>query len=135
MYASVIHFGGTQGSQLGGIYITNNLSVGTGSTWTKLSNPPRTEGHPVCIQVLNDGKMVCTFSGRRNSSGTFTNSSGVFLYDPTLDSWSDKSDAGMYYWTNDIIIDPTDATQNTWFVAVFSGWVEHQMDWVVYIKQ
>jgi len=122
MYASVIHFGGTQGSQLGGIYITNNLSVGTGSTWTKLSNPPRTEGHPVCIQVLNDGKMVCTFSGRRNSSGTFTNSSGVFLYDPTLDSWSDKSDAGMYYWTNDIIIDPTDATQNTWFVAVFSGW-------------
>jgi len=123
MYASVIHFGGTQGSQLGGIYITNNLSAGAASTWTKLSNPStRTEGHPACIQVLNDGKMVCTFSGRINTSGAFTNSSGVFLYDPIADSWSDKSDAGMGYWTNDIIIDPADATQNTWYVAVFSGW-------------
>jgi hypothetical protein len=122
MYASVIHFGGTQGSQLGGIYMTNNLSAGTASTWTKLANPPRTEGHPAAIQVLNDGKMVCTFSGRRNSSSAFTNSSGVFLYDPVANTWSDKSDAGMYYWTKDIIIDPTDATQNTWYVAVYSGW-------------
>ena len=122
MYASVIHFGGTQGSQLGGMYMTNNLSAGAASTWTKLPNPPRTEGHPACIQVLNDGKMVCTFSGRRNSSGTFTNSSGVFIYDPVATTWSDKSDAGMDYWTNDLIIDPTDTTQSTWYVAVFSGW-------------
>jgi len=122
MYASVIHFGGTQGSQLGGIYTTTNLSAGAASTWIKLPNPPRTEGHPACIQVMNDGKMVCTFSGRINTSGTFTNSSGVFLYDPVANSWSDKSAAGMYYWTNDLIIDPTDATQNTWYVAVFSGW-------------
>jgi len=122
MYASVIHFGGTQGSQLGGIYITNNLSAGAGSTWTKLSNPPRTEGHPACIQVLNDGKMVCTFSGRINTSGAFTNSSGAFLYDPIAGTWTDRSDAGMDYWTNDIIIDPTDATQSTWYAAVFSGW-------------
>jgi len=122
MYASVVHFGGTQGSQQGGIYITNNLSAGANSIWTKLSNPPRTEGHPACILVLNDGKMVCTFSGRKNSGGSFTNSSGVFLYDPAANSWSDRSDAGMYYWTKDIIIDPTDPTQNTWYVAVFSGW-------------
>jgi len=122
MYASVIHFGGTQGSQLGGIYMTNNLSAGVSSTWTKLSNPPRTEGHPASIVVLNDGKMVCTFSGRINPSGSFTASSGVFLYDPGTDSWLDKSDPGMNYWTKDIIIDPTDASQNTWYVAVFSGW-------------
>jgi photosystem II stability/assembly factor-like uncharacterized protein len=121
MYASVIHFGGTQGSQLGGIYATNNLSAGAASSWTKLSNPPRTEGHPACIQVLNDGKMVCTFSGRRTASG-FTASSGVFLYDPATSSWTDLSHAGMKYWTNDISIDPTDATQNTWYVCVFSGW-------------
>jgi len=122
MYASVIHFGGTQGSQLGGIYMTNNLSAGAGSTWVKLSNPPRTEGHPASIVVLNDGNMVCTFSGRINSGGAFTNSSGVFLYNPGSDSWSDKSDPGMHYWTKDIIPDPTDATQNTWYTAVFSGW-------------
>jgi photosystem II stability/assembly factor-like uncharacterized protein len=122
MFASVIHFGGTQGSQLGGIYMTNNLSAGASSTWVKLSNPPRTEGHPASIVVLNDGNMVCTFSGRINPSSAFTNSSGVFLYNPETDSWSDQSDPGMDYWTKDIILDPTDTTQNTWYAAVFSGW-------------
>ncbi len=121
MYASVIHFGGTQGSQSGGIYMTNNLSSGAASVWTKLSNPPRTEGHPTCIQVLNDGKMVCTFSGRRTSSG-FTASSRVFIYDPVANSWSDQSHSGMKYWTKDIVIDPADPAQNTWYVCVFSGW-------------
>ena len=121
MYASVIHFGGTQGSQLGGIYVTNNLSSGTTSTWIKLPNPPRTEGHPACIQVLNDGKMVCTFSGRRATSG-FTASSGIFMYDSALNSWTDLSHAGMKYWAKDNIIDPFDPTQNTWYVCVFSGW-------------
>src|SRR5215831_6930323 len=60
MYASVIH------STQGGIWMTNDLNnLGT-STWTKISNhPARTEGHPAAIVVLNDGKMVCTFSGHR----------------------------------------------------------------------
>ncbi len=122
MYASVIHFGGTAGSQQGGIYMTNNLSSGASSTWIKLANPPRTEGHPASIHVLKNGKMVCTFSGRRNGSGVFTNSSGVFIYDPIAVTWSDVSDLGMRYWTKDIVIDSSDATQQTWYVAVFSGW-------------
>jgi len=122
MYASVIHYGGMQGAQLGGIYKTDNLDQLATSTWVKLPNPARTEGHPACIQVLNDGKMVCTFSGRRNGSGTFTASSGVFVYDPDLNSWTDVSHAGMQYWTKDIVIDPNDPSQNTWYVAVFSGW-------------
>jgi photosystem II stability/assembly factor-like uncharacterized protein len=122
MYASVIHYGGSQGAQQGGIYMTNNLSAGAASTWVKLSNPPRTEGHPACIVILNDGSMVCTFSGRINPSGSFTASSGVFLYNPSADAWSDKSASGQYYWTNDIILDPADATQNTWYACVFSGW-------------
>ena len=122
MYASVIHFGGTQGAQLGGIYMTNNLSAGAASSWVKLANPPRTEGHPASITVLQDGSMVCTFSGRRNPAGTFTGSSGAFIYDPGTDTWNDKSDPGMLYWTQDIVIDPADVTQNTWYVAVYSGW-------------
>ncbi len=122
MYASVVHFGGTQGSQQGGIYKTNDLGNLASSTWTKLPNPPRTEGHPACIVVLNDGKVVCTFSGRRNPSGAFTASSGVFLYDPGNGSWTDVSDPGMYYWTQDIVLDPGDPQQNTWYVCVYSGW-------------
>ncbi|HET6225947.1 MAG TPA: hypothetical protein VFF27_06685, partial [Bacteroidia bacterium] len=117
-YASVTHYNG--GNGVGGIYICNDLQNLATSTWTLLSNPPRTEKHPASIVVLNDGKMVCTYSGRRTTS--FTASSGVFIYDPTGGTWTDVSDAGMQYWTKDIVIDPNDVQQNTWYVGVFSGW-------------
>jgi len=120
MYASVIHY--ASGGGQGGIWMTNDLNNLAASSWTKLSNPPRTQGHPASIIVLNDGKMVCTYSGRRTSGGSFTASSGVFIYDPVGNSWSDVSDAGMQYWTKDIVIDPSDPTQNTWYACVFSGW-------------
>ncbi len=116
-----MHFGGTQGAQQGGIYVTNNLNEGVNATWTKLPNPPRTEGHPASIVVLNDGKVLCTFSERRGNNG-FTASSGVFLYQPANNTWSDLSDPGMYYWTKDIVVDAADPAQNTWYAAVFSGW-------------
>lgn len=119
-YASVIHYNG--GAGVGGIYVTSDLNNLSTSTWTLLPNPPRTEKHPAAIVVLNDGKMVATYSGRRNSSGAFTASSGVFIYDPALNTWSDVSHTGMYYWTKDIVLDPNDAQQNTWYVGVFSGW-------------
>jgi hypothetical protein len=117
-YASVINYG----SSLGGIYMTSNLSALAGSTWTQLAAPPRTQGHPACIVVLNDGKVLCTFSGRISGGSTFTNSSGVFLYDPGTSSWSDVSDANMYYWTKDVVVDPNDASQNTWYACVFTNW-------------
>lgn len=115
-YASVIHYSG--GTGLGGIYKTTNLNLLASSTWTLLPNPPRTEKHPASIVVLNDGSVVATYSGRRTT--VFTASSGTFVYNGT--SWTDVSDPGMYYWTKDIIVDPNDATQNTWYVCVFSGW-------------
>lgn len=117
-YASVIHYSG--GTGVGGIYMTNDLQNLASSTWTLLPNPPRTEKHPASIVVLNDGKMVCTYSGRRTTN--FTASSGVFIYNPTTNSFTDVSDAGMYYWTKDIVIDPNDPSQNTWYAGVFSGW-------------
>ncbi|HJQ25145.1 MAG TPA: BACON domain-containing carbohydrate-binding protein [Blastocatellia bacterium] len=116
MYASVIH------STQGGIFVSSNIQNGGASTWAKLANPPRTEGHPFNVYVLNDGAIVCTYSGRRNSSGTFTASSGVFLSIDGGATWLDRSDTGMRYWTKDILIDPNDATQNTWYVCVYSGW-------------
>ena len=109
MYASVIH------STTGGIYISNNIQNGGASTWTKLANPPRTEGHPFNIHVF-------TYSGRRNSSGTFTASSGVFVSTDGGTSWLDRSHTGMQYWTKDLVVDPYDLTQNTWYACVFSGW-------------
>lgn len=120
MYASVINYAGA--GSAGGIWVTSNLNMLGTSTWTHLANPPRTEGHPACMKVLNDGKLLCTFSGRINTSGTFTASSGVFIYDPGTSTWSDVSDPGMDYWTKDIVLDPGDATQNTWYACVFTHW-------------
>ena len=116
MYASVIH------STLGGIYVSSNIQNGGASTWTKLTNPPRTEGHPFNIKVLKDGTLLCSYSGRRNSSGTFTASSGIFISTNSGTSWIDRSAAGMLYWTKDVIIDPHDTSQNKWYGCVFSGW-------------
>lgn len=117
-YASVVNHAGTGAS--GGVYRCNDLNNLSTSTWTLLPAPPRTEGHPACLVVLNDGKLVATFSGRLTAS--FTQSSGCFIYDPTANSWTDVSDPRMDYWTKDIVVDPNDVSQNTWYVGVFSGW-------------
>jgi photosystem II stability/assembly factor-like uncharacterized protein len=116
LYASVVN--STDGN--GGIWATNNANLGINSTWTKLPNPPRTEGHPFNIIVLNDGKVLASFSGRR--APAFTTSSGIFLYDPTTNNWTDKSDGSMQYWTQDIIVDATDTLQNTWYACVYDAW-------------
>lgn len=115
MYASVVH------STAGGIFVSNDIQNGSASAWNKLPNPPRTEGHPASIDVLNDGSVVCTYSGRRTAAG-FTASSGVFVYSPGTNSWTDVSDPGMRYWTKDIVLDPYDQFQHRWYVGVFSGW-------------
>jgi photosystem II stability/assembly factor-like uncharacterized protein len=118
-YASVIHYNG--GAGVGGVYRCDDLNNLAASTWTLLGNPPRTEKHPACLEVLDDGTLVATYSGRRTNSG-FTASSGVFTYDPVSGNWTDVSDPGMHYWTKDVVIDPNDPAQNTWYVGVFSGW-------------
>ncbi len=110
LYASVV------GSTAGGIYTTDNLSAGTGATWTKLTAPPRTQGHPFNIDVLNDGTVVATYSATR--SGSFASSSGVFVSTDHGQTWSDRTGSGMQWWTKDITIDPTDPTQNTWYASV-----------------
>ncbi|MCW3123988.1 MAG: hypothetical protein JWQ38_3480 [Flavipsychrobacter sp.] len=120
MYASVINNAGS--GSAGGVWRTSNLNALTGSTWTQLAAPPRTEGHPASLIVLNDGKLLCTYSGRISSGSTFTASSGVFLYDPAGGTWSDVSAVNMHYWTKDVVLDPSDPTQNTWYVCVFTNW-------------
>ena len=117
MYAAVVS------STVGGIYVTNNLSAGGSSTWTKVNNPPRTQGHPFNIVVLNDGSLVVSYSGRRAGSPlAFTASSGVFYSTDGGQTWADRSSAGLQYWTKDVVVDPSDSTQNTWVAGVFSGW-------------
>lgn len=115
MYASVVH------STAGGIFKTTDLNNGPAATWNNTTAPPRTEGHPYNVFVLEDGTVVSTWCGRRAPG--FTTSSGVFSSDDQGATWTDLSmNDEMYYWTKDITIDPNDVTQNTWYVSVFSGW-------------
>jgi hypothetical protein len=118
MYASVVnHNGGA-----GGIWVSNNINLGTSATWAHLPSPSRTEGHPFNIRVLNDGTIVTSYSGRINASNIWSDSSGVFISTDGGNTWLDRSDPGMVYWTMDVVIDPWDTAQNTWYAGVFSGW-------------
>jgi len=112
MYASIVH------STQGGIFYSSDA----GTNWTKLNNPPRTEGHPFNIRVLNDNTLVCSYSGRRDANGDFTESSGVFYSTDNGNTWYDRSHPDMYRWTKDVVIDPHDSDQNTWYACVFSHW-------------
>jgi photosystem II stability/assembly factor-like uncharacterized protein len=117
MYASVVnHSGGT-----GGIYVSNDIQNGASSAWTRLPDPPRTEGHPASINFLSNGNLLCSYSGRRNGN-VFTASSGVFLYNTTTSSWTDVSAPELHYYTKDVVVDPSDASQQTWLACVYNGW-------------
>jgi photosystem II stability/assembly factor-like uncharacterized protein len=117
MYASVVSSG------FGGIYVSSDINKGSASTWSRLAAPPRTEGHPLTIQVLRDGSLVSSYSARRFGDPLkFTASSGVFVSTDNGATWLDRSDPAMQFWTKDLVIDPQDATQNTWYASVYSGY-------------
>jgi len=118
MYAAVVNHSNGQG----GIWVTNDLQNGASSNWTQCTAPPRTEGHPFNIRALRDGTLLASYSGRRDAGGAFTASSGVFSSTDSGQTWQDRSDAGMRYWTMDLVVDPYDNLQNTWYGCVFSGW-------------
>jgi hypothetical protein len=119
MYASVLH----SDTNIGGVWVTNDLQNGTTAVWTKLSAPTGANGHPFNIRVLNDGNLVVSFSARvPTPSSQFTATSGVYYYDAANQIWYDRSHANMKYWTKDVVIDPNDAAQNTWYACVFQGW-------------
>jgi len=99
----------------GGIY----YSADFGASWNLLPAPPRTEGHPIEIEVLSDGTLVAVFSARYDN-GEFTASSGVFISVDNGQSWVDRSDIGMHYWTMDVEIAPDN--DSIWYASVKSHW-------------
>jgi hypothetical protein len=119
LFASVISTNMTKA----GIYVSTTIQKGAGATWQRLAAPPRTQGHPFNIHALKDGTLVCTYSGRRaGNPQEFTASSGVFYSTNSGTSWTDRSDPNMDYWTMDLVVDPNDTAQNTWYAGVYSGW-------------
>jgi photosystem II stability/assembly factor-like uncharacterized protein len=115
LYACVVN------SQRGGIYRTTELGKGLEATWTQLAAPELTSGHPYSLQILDDGTLVCTYSGHI-MRGQFSAGSGVYISTDGGKSWQDRSDPGMRYWTKDLVLDHHDRTQSTWYVGVYHAW-------------
>ncbi|MBK8567314.1 MAG: DUF4832 domain-containing protein [Saprospiraceae bacterium] len=110
LYASVVH------STEGGVFQSTN----GGGTWTKLPNPPRTQGHPYNLVSLEDGSLVTTYSARAEPDGvTLNESSGVFLLPPGGNAWLDRTANAMKFYTKDLVVDPHDPAQNTWYATVW----------------
>lgn len=119
LYAGVIALD----PNIGGIWRADGISNPATATWTKLPNPAANRGRVFNIHCLKDGTLVSTWSARKSNSGsTFSDSSGVFVSVNGGQSWQKRNVAAMNYWTKDLVIDPSDPTQNTWYVCVWSGW-------------
>lgn len=113
-----------------GIYVANNIDPNNpaSATWTQMnvptSNSGNAGGHPLDLHILDDGTVVVSFT---NFSGV-SSPAGVFsgTYNPVSNtiSWNaDTNNSVMRSLTNDVIIDPQDPNQNTWYACVggYSG--------------
>lgn len=119
LYAGVISTDPTQG----GVWRADGIGNPATATWTKLPNPPANNGRIFNIHSLDDGTLVTTWSARKgNNNSVFSDSSGVFVSTNGGQNWERRNHPDMNYWTKDLIIDPTDPTQNIWYACVWSGW-------------
>ncbi|MBL7827734.1 MAG: T9SS type A sorting domain-containing protein [Saprospiraceae bacterium] len=119
LYAGVISLD----PAIGGIWVANGISNPATAVWTKLPNPPANRGRIFNIHCLNDGTLVSTWCARKSNSGsTFSDSSGVFVSLNGGQTWTKRNHPDMRFWTKDLVIDPTDISQNTWYACVWSGW-------------
>ena len=109
MWASVVHHTD------GGIFSTSD----GGQTWTKLNAPPRTEGHPYNIISLANGGLLTTYSARKLDDGKLTESSGVFFSPDGGNTWLDRTAPPMRFYTKDLVVDPHDPAENTWYSTVW----------------
>ncbi len=115
---------------IGGIWRGDGLHNGTSAVvWTKLGlisnlNGARgtiaTPTRPFNVRVLDDHKLLVSYSNRlpTSSSTDYEASSGVFYSTDDGVSWTDVSVAGMFYYTLDIVPDPSDPL-NTWYACVW----------------
>jgi len=123
MYAAVVCHAGSAG----GIYYTDALTTNPSAVWNRVTDPPRTIGHPANIIVLDNNNILCTYSAGYGTGNAPTKTSGVFQYSFNTGQWTDcthadaaTNDSSMFYWTKDIIRDPKNPS--TWYACT---WHKH----------
>jgi hypothetical protein len=103
----------------GGIY----RSPDGGLSWILLPAHARTERRPQSVEAIGANTLLATYSGRTNSSGLHTQSSGVFLSVDGGDSWADVTAADMKLLTRGVTPAPPlagESASSRWFAAVES---------------
>ncbi len=119
LYAGVI----SVNPAIGGVWRADGINNPETANWTKVSNPPANVGRIFNIHALEDGTLVTTWSARKhNTASIFSDSSGVFVSQDGGLNWENRSHPDMDYWTKDLVIDPFDPSQSTWYTCVWSGW-------------
>ncbi len=119
LYAGVI----STNPAIGGVWKAEGISTPATATWTHLPSPAANRGRIFNIHCLNDGTLVTTWSARKSNNGsTFSDSSGVFISLDGGQNWIKRNHPDMNYWTKDLVVDPFDPAQNTWYACVWSGW-------------
>ena len=133
----------------GGIYYTNDLSNGSGSTWTRMAHQPMRDlgagpefvgGRNEELHVLDNGDLVGVFTLRTGPADPKNAGIWVLPHDaagsPDVNgSWIDCSgdlntngslpNNRLPYYTIGLTIDPNDSTQNTWYATTMTpgtGW-------------
>jgi len=124
-------------SGMGGVWVTNDLQDGVNAHWYQLNQPTVAWGpaaglaanhHTYTVNVSNNGDILVTFA-REDSE---VDQGGVFLGQVTWSggvptaTWTDVTpndgsatpDAART-WAMDLTIDPTDPTQQTWYVGSY----------------
>ena len=106
-------------TNMAGIYRLDLVS----QVWTNLGVPWRGGlplVHPFNIRVLRNGDLLVSFSARQvgDNNAPYAPTSGVMLYQFADMTWTDRTRAEMQYFTRDVMVDPTDPTEQTWFACV-----------------
>lgn len=135
--------GSNTNNDVDGIWVTHNIQAGDSATWYQLPNPTSANNEPFTIQVLSDNTLVVTF-GAKTETDNAPGGSGVYYLPGSLNAPSSTySTVGRSSWvdvtpttegvnitglpsgsastaadeTLGFTVDPSDSTQNTWFLS------------------
>ena len=117
---------------VGGVWRGTGLHNGASNVvWKHLSAPTTfvssrpaifTQTRAFNVRVLDDHKLLMTYSCRQPGTPTqnldYEASSGVFYSADDGDHWTDVSRPEMFYYTLDVVPDPSDPL-NTWYACVW----------------
>lgn len=125
VYVAVAHSTMGQEDEIGGVWHCQDPpeKIAPTSIWSRI---PGTGPHPFNIKLLKNGARMLLSKSAFRDVGVFQKASGVAVFDRVLNIsrapvWipdgTVKSDPGMLYWTQDVVVDPRN--EDRWWACVW----------------